>query len=99
MKRIAAAIALALAGCTASEGPPAHPLVGTWEGPKVLTLSVTEYTYGGSERGAWTADRSTFKYAKSDMALNKQERCVFSLIGRDLSLTDCRIAGRFTRVQ
>jgi len=93
-----AALALLLAGCTASEGPPAHPLVGTWEGAKVLTLHVTEYSFG-SERGHWSADRSSFKYANSDMPINKQERCQFSLTGRVLALTDCRIAGRFTRVQ
>lgn len=98
MKRIAA-LALVLAGCTASGGPPAHPLVGNWEGPKQLSLGVTEYTYGGTERGAWTADRVAFKYAKSDVPPAKQERCTFVLVGRDLSLTDCRIAGRFTRIQ
>lgn len=98
MKQVAV-LALVLAGCTASEGPPAHPLVGNWEGTKSLTLGVTDYTYGGTEYGAWTADRSSFKYAKSNLPSNKQERCVFSLAGRELSLTDCRIAGRFTRVQ
>jgi hypothetical protein len=64
----------------------------------VLTLHVTEYSFG-SERGHWSADRSSFKYANSDMPINKQERCQFSLTGRVLALTDCRIAGRFTRVQ
>jgi hypothetical protein len=98
MKRVVA-LALVLAGCTVSEGPPAHPLVGTWQGPKQLTLGITEYDYGGIERGSWTADRVNFKYAKSDLPGSKQERCTFVLIGRELSLTDCRIAGRFTRIQ
>ena len=93
-----AALALLLAGCTASGGPPAHPLVGSWRGAQVLTLNVTEYSYG-SEHGHWSADRSSFKFAKSGMPIDKQERCTFSLDGRVLALTDCRIAGRFTRMQ
>jgi len=89
------AIALLLAGCTTSEGAPEHPLVGTWQGGKTLKLSTAEYSYG-SETGHWTAGRSDFRYKKS---AGSQERCNYSLAGRALVLSDCRLAGNYTRMQ
>jgi hypothetical protein len=94
------AVILLLGGCAASEGPPVHPLAGTWQGDKVLTLTLTEYSYG-SEKGSWTADRSVFRYKTADGTRGNaqaSERCNFSLAGRVLTLSNCRIAGRFTRM-
>jgi len=59
------------------------------------------YSYG-LERGHWSADRSSFRYVKADdtPAIGRTyERCSFSIIGRALVLSDCRMAGRFTRMQ
>lgn len=95
------ALVIVLGGCATSEGPPAHPLVGTWRGNQTLTLTVAEYSYG-SERGHWSADRSSFRYVTADdtPAMGRTyERCSFSIIGRALILTECRMAGRFTRMQ
>ena len=64
-------------------------------------LTASEYNYG-SERGHWSADRSSFRYVKADdtPAIGRTyERCSFSIIGRALVLTDCRMAGRYTRMQ
>lgn len=87
------ALALLLAGCTSPQAPPDHPLMGTWQGTRTLTLSTTEYHFG-SETGHWTAGRSDFRYRK---AAGAQERCSYSLTGRILVLSDCRLAGRYAR--
>ena len=87
------ALTLMLAGCTASGMPPDHPLVGTWQGERHLTLKTTEYRYG-SESGFWTAGRNDFRYKS---ASGTQEKCDFSLTGRVLVMSGCRLAGRYTR--
>jgi hypothetical protein len=89
------ALTLVLAGCTASGGPPDHPLVGSWQGEKALTLGNTDYRFG-SETGYWSATRSEFRYKQESGA---QERCDFSLNGRTLVMSSCRLAGRYTRMQ
>ena len=87
------ALTLLLAGCAAAGNPPDHPLVGTWQGEKPLTLKTTDYQYG-SETGYWSAGRNEFRYKRTAGA---QERCDFSLTGRVLVMTGCRLAGRYTR--
>jgi hypothetical protein len=89
------ALALLLAGCTASGGPPDHPLVGSWQGERPLTLGNTQYRLG-SETGYWSATRSEFRYKRASGA---EERCDFSLNGRTLVMSGCRLAGRYTRTQ
>lgn len=84
---------LLLAGCTAAGNPPDHPLVGTWQGEKTLMLKTTEYQFG-LEIGYWSAGRNDFRYKK---AAGAQERCDFSLTGRVLVMSGCRLAGRYTR--
>ena len=88
------AATLLLAGCVAAGGPPNHPLVGSWEGSTSLTLRTTEYQYG-METGHWTAGRSDFRYKTQT---GRQERCAYTLTGRVLVLTGCRLAGRYTRL-
>ena len=88
------ALVLLLAGCTTPDGQPDHPLVGTWHGSKTLDLATTEYSYG-SETGYWTAGRRDFRYKK---AAGAQERCTYSLTGKVLVLSDCRLAGQYTRM-
>src|SRR5262245_52331261 len=96
MKRCLA-LTLLLAGCAAAGNPPDHPLVGTWQGEKPLTLKTTEYEFG-SETGFWSAGRNDFRYKKTTAATNgAQERCDFSLTGRVLVMSGCRLAGRYTR--
>jgi hypothetical protein len=87
------ALMLLLSGCTAAGSPPNHPLVGTWQGDKTLTLETTKYVYG-SETGFWSADRNEFSFKKGS---GSKERCAFSLTGRVLVMTGCRLAGRYTR--
>jgi hypothetical protein len=87
------ALALLLAGCTAAGNPPDHPLVGIWQGEKALTLTTTEYRYG-AETGYWSAGRSDFRFKK---ASGTSERCDFSLTGRVLVMSACRLAGRYNR--
>jgi hypothetical protein len=93
MIRILAAT-LALAGCSAAGGLPDHPLVGTWQGQTPLTLKTTEYRYG-AETGYWTAGSGEIRYKTIS---GRQERCGYSLTGRVLVVSDCRLAGRYTRV-
>ena len=81
-----------LAGCAVSE-PPKHPLVGTWRGSRTLTLNSSEYVYG-SERGYWSADRNTLRYVAG---VKPEEQCSFSLVGRNMTLGDCRLAGEYRR--
>ena len=88
-------LTLMLAGCTASSGTPDHPLVGMWQGEKSLTLKNTDYRYG-TESGFWSADRKEFRYKTASGA---QEKCDFSLTGRVLVMSGCRLAGRYTRTQ
>jgi hypothetical protein len=92
------ALTLLLAGCAAPGNPPDHPLVGTWRGEKPLTLKTTEYHFG-SETGFWSAGTSDFRYKKAAGTLNSAtpERCDFSLTGRVLVMSGCRLAGRYTR--
>src|SRR5262245_21018167 len=85
---------LLLAGCAAQSSPPDHPLVGSWRSEKPLTLKTTEYEFG-SETGFWSAGSSDFRYKKA--AASSQERCDFSLTGRVLVMSGCRLAGRYTR--
>jgi hypothetical protein len=87
------ALTLLLAGCTASGDMPNHPLVGTWQGEKTLSLRTTEYKYG-SETGYWTAGRNDFRYKTES---GSKESCSFSLTGRVLVMSGCRLAGRYTR--
>ena len=94
MKRCLA-LTLLLAGCAAPGNPPDHPLVGTWQGDKPLTLMTTEYQYG-SETGFWSAGRHDFRYKKTAPS-GATERCDFSLTGRVLVMSGCRLAGRYTR--
>jgi hypothetical protein len=89
------AIALFLASCTTAEGPPQHPLVGTRHGNQTLNLAATEYVHG-TETGSWTAGRSDFRYKKAG---GVAERCNFSLTGRTLVLSDCRLAGEYIRAR
>jgi len=97
MKRCLA-LTLLLAGCAAPSSPPDHPLVGTWQGEKPLTLKNTEYQFG-SETGFWSAGRKDFRYKKTEGAVSNTtpERCDFSLTGRVLVMSGCRLAGRYTR--
>ena len=85
---------LMLAGCAPAGGQPDHPLVGTWQGEKSLTLETTEYRYG-TETGYWTAGSRQIRYKTS---AGKQQRCEYSLTGRQLVVTGCGLAGRYTRV-
>jgi hypothetical protein len=87
------ALTLLLAGCTAAGNPPDHPLVGSWQGDRPLTLRTTDYRYG-SETGYWSAGRNEFRYKKD---WGSEERCDFSLTGRVLVMSGCRLAGRYTR--
>lgn len=89
------AVTLLLAGCAVAGNPPDHPLVGTWEGQRFLTLRSTEYQFG-METGYWTAGRKEFRYKTSG---GSQERCQYSLTGRVLVMSGCRLAGRYTRTQ
>jgi outer membrane biogenesis lipoprotein LolB len=89
------ALTLLLAGCTTAGNPPDHPLVGTWQGEKTLTLKTTNYQFG-AETGFWTAGSNDFRYKKEG---GGQERCDFSLTGRALVMSGCRLAGHYTRVQ
>ncbi len=91
------AVTLLLAGCAAPASPPDHPLVGTWQGDKSLTLKTTEYQYG-SETGFWSAGRTDFRYKKANPP-DTQERCDFSLTGRVLVMSGCRLSGRYTRTR
>ncbi|HEX5959350.1 MAG TPA: hypothetical protein VFY92_11950 [Hyphomicrobiaceae bacterium] len=88
------AIALLLAGCAAADSLPDHPLVGSWQGTTSLTLKTTEYQYG-METGYWSAGRKDFRYKTAG---GRQERCAYSLAGRVLVMTGCRLAGRYTRL-
>jgi hypothetical protein len=92
MKRYLA-LTLLLGGCAAPGNPPDHPLVGTWQGEKPLSLMTTEYRFG-SETGFWSAGSQDFRYKKGSGA---EERCDFSLTGRVLVMSGCRLAGRYTR--
>jgi hypothetical protein len=94
----ALALTLLLAGCTSAGNPPDHPLVGTWQGEKSLTLKTTEYRVG-SETGYWSAGSSDFRFKKGAATPlgGAQERCDYSLTGRVLVMTGCRLAGRYTR--
>ena len=93
MTRILTAM-LMLAGCAPAGGPPDHPLVGTWQGEKSLTLKTTEYQYG-METGYWTGGSREIRYKT---ASGKQQRCDYSLTGRQLVVTGCGFAGKYTRV-
>ena len=88
------AATLMLAGCSAAGGPPDHPLVGSWQGQTPLRLKSTEYQYG-AETGHWTAGSNEIRYKT---ATGKQERCGYSLTGRVLVVSGCRLAGQYTRV-
>jgi hypothetical protein len=93
MKRILAAT-LMLGGCAAASGLPDHPLVGNWQGEKSLILKNTEYQHG-METGYWTAGRDEIRYKTSS---GQKERCDYSLTGRVLVVSSCRLAGRYTRM-
>ncbi|KAB2918998.1 MAG: hypothetical protein F9K29_07185 [Hyphomicrobiaceae bacterium] len=91
-------ILVALTGC-ATSGQPPHPLAGTWHGAKTLTLGVTDY-WIGDERGSWSADTRTFRFVMDSGTLavvRAEERCHFSLSGRTLVLSGCRMSGRYVR--
>ncbi|MBO0764861.1 MAG: hypothetical protein J2P50_09780 [Hyphomicrobiaceae bacterium] len=87
------ALTLMLGGCTAASDVPNHPLVGTWQGQKMLALRTTQYKYG-SETGYWTAGRNEFRYKTEAGTV---ESCSFALTGRVLVMSGCRLAGRYTR--
>ena len=60
----------------------------------MLILRVSEYSFG-DERGDWTADSRTFRY--KSLGAMKPEKCDFSLTGRRLTLSQCRLAGHYRR--
>jgi hypothetical protein len=93
MTRILAAT-LMLGGCAVAGTAPNHPLVGIWQGEQSLTLKTTEYQYG-METGYWTAGVNDFRYKKTG---GQQERCTYALSGRVLTISGCRLAGRYNRV-
>jgi hypothetical protein len=91
-------LTLTLAGCSTPMGPPPHPIAGsTWQGQKTLTLTTTEYTYD-AETGHWTAGSKEFRYKGVEGKEWPQERCNLSYTGRLMVLSDCRLAGRYTRM-
>ena len=94
MMKTPLSLALLLAGCTTSTGPPPHPIAdASWIGHKTLVLSTTEYAYE-LEAGSWTADSKEFRYKRQG---GPQERCNMSIAGRTMVLAGCRLAGRYTR--
>jgi hypothetical protein len=88
-----------LSGCMAG-GPPDHPLTATWKGAKTLELSAVGYRYG-DEFGSWSVDKRTLRLVRNDPggqpAAKGEERCNYSLHGRILIVSDCRLAGRYER--
>ena len=88
--RFAPLVCLALAGC-ATVNQPAHPLVGVWNGQKVLILGVSEYSYA-DERGQWTADSRSLRFRVTGSSRGV-EQCSFAVRGRSLELSGCRLAG------
>ena len=94
MIRILAAM-LMLAGCSAASSLPDHPLVGVWEGKTALTLKTAEYQHG-PDSGQWTAGSAELRYKT---ATGQKGRCDYVLTGRVLVISDCRLAGRYTRAQ
>lgn len=92
--RFAILLFLAFAGCASSSQPP-HPLMGAWQGQKMLVLGLSEYSFG-DEHGQWTADSGTFRFKVRDSA-GPAEKCTFSMTGPSLVLSGCRLAGRYRR--
>ncbi len=92
--RLGIPLCLALAGC-ATATQPAHPLMGMWVGQKSLVLDVSTYSYG-EEHGDWTGGGRTFRYKRSGSS-GAPEECGFSLRGRILEISGCRLAGRYRR--
>ena len=95
MRLAAIILAFALPGCVASNVPP-HPLAGNWHGDKVLSLGVSEY-WIGDERGHWSADKRALRFVRDDGA-KVEDRCQFTLTGRTMVLSHCRLAGRYVRI-
>ena len=97
--RYAILIFIALSGCVAG-GPPDHPLTATWQGAKTLELSAAGYRFG-EEFGSWSVDKQTLRLVSKDpggqLARKGEERCNYSLNGRVLTVSDCRLAGRYVR--
>jgi hypothetical protein len=97
--RCAILISMMVSGCVAG-GPPDHPLTATWHGAKTLELSAAGYRFG-DEFGSWSVDKQTLRLIKGDPvgqpAAAGEERCNYSLNGRVLFVTDCRLAGRYLR--
>ena len=88
-----------LSGCMAG-GPPDHPLTATWQGATTLELSAAGYRFG-EEFGSWSVDKQTLRIVSKDAAgqpaRKGEERCNYSLNGRVLTVSGCRLAGRYVR--
>ena len=97
--RYAIPIMVTLSGCVAG-GPPDHPLTATWQGEKTLELSPAGYRFG-EEFGSWSVDKQILRFVRNDPGgqpvRRGEERCNYSLNGRVLMVSDCRLAGRYTR--
>jgi hypothetical protein len=91
-------VVIMVSGCVAG-GPPDHPLTATWQGTKTLELSAVGYR-SGDEFGSWSVDKQTIRIVRdpSGQPTEKaEERCNYSLNGRVLIVSDCRLAGRYVR--
>ena len=96
--RYAIPMMILVSGCMAG-GPPDHPLTATWRGPTTLELTAAGYRFG-DEFGSWSVDRQTLRIVRSESgqpAQKAEERCNYSLNGRVLTVSDCRLAGRYMR--
>ena len=99
MKRCLA-LTLLLAGCAAQ--PAARRTIPWWEPGMARSRSRSRprNISSGRETGFWSAGRNDFRYKKSaagPLTNAASERCDFSLTGRVLVMSGCRLAGRYTR--
>jgi hypothetical protein len=96
--RYAIPMMIMLSGCMAG-GPPDHPLTATWRGTHTLELTAAGYRFG-DELGSWSVEKHTLRIVRNESgqaAQKKEERCNYSLNGRVLTVSDCRLAGRYMR--
>lgn len=98
--RYAIPMMIMVSGCMAG-GPPDHPLTATWRGTNTLELTAAGYRFA-DEFGYWSVEKQTLRIVRSDPSGNPaqkgEERCNYSLNGRILVVSDCRLAGRYVRV-